>query len=114
MLNRWLDEPGMLPAEWRIYLRTEDRWVNPLEPVYIDLHIHTSKNPDQLDAAYDVATLHEKVRACAMGSPHLISLTDHNTINKVAYLHAASLTTRPFLFSIMMCPMKESLASTLE
>ncbi|HOU25234.1 MAG TPA: ATPase, partial [Anaerolineae bacterium] len=26
-----------------------------------------------------------------MGSPYLISLTDHNTINKVAYLHAASL-----------------------
>ena len=73
------------------YLRTEDRGANPLEPVYIDLHIHTSKNPDQLDAAYDVATLHEKVRACAMGSPYLISLTDHNTINKAAYLHAASL-----------------------
>lgn len=62
-----------------------------MEPVYLDLHIHTSKSPDQLDATYDVVTLHEKVRACAMGSPYLISLTDHNTINKAAYLNAASL-----------------------
>ncbi len=62
-----------------------------MEPVYIDLHIHTSKKPDQLDAAYDVATLHEKIRLSAMGSPYLISLTDHNTINKEAYLHAATL-----------------------
>lgn len=62
-----------------------------LEPVYLDLHIHTSKNPDQLNAAYDVATLHEKVLENAMGSPCLISLTDHNTINKLAYLNAVSL-----------------------
>jgi hypothetical protein len=62
-----------------------------LKPVYLDLHIHTSKDPDKLDAAYDVATLHEKVQECALGSPSLISLTDHNTINKVAYLNAATL-----------------------
>lgn len=62
-----------------------------LEPVYLDLHIHTSKDPDQLNAAYDIATLQEKVQECAMGAPYLISLTDHNTINKVAYLDAASL-----------------------
>jgi molybdopterin/thiamine biosynthesis adenylyltransferase len=65
--------------------------VNPLEPIYIDLHIHTSENPDKLNAAYDVSTLHEKVQECAVGSPCLISLTDHNTINKAAYLHAMSL-----------------------
>lgn len=59
-----------------------------MEPVYLDLHIHTSKNPDQLDASYDVATLHEKIRACAAGAPYLISLTDHNTMNKAAYLNA--------------------------
>jgi hypothetical protein len=62
-----------------------------LKPVYLDLHIHTSDNPDLLDAAYDVATLNEKVRACAMGLPYLVSLTDHNTINRAAYLNAASL-----------------------
>lgn len=62
-----------------------------MEPVYLDLHIHTSKDPDQLNAAYDVATLHEKVLKNAMGSPCLISLTDHNTINKAAYMNAVSL-----------------------
>ena len=81
----------MLPAEGWELSSNRRQGANPLEPVYIDLHIHTSKNPDQLDAAYDFATLHEKIRACAMGSPYLISLTDHNTINRVAYLHAASL-----------------------
>lgn len=62
-----------------------------MEPVYLDLHIHTSNNPDQLDPSYDVVTLHERIRACAAGSPYLISLTDHNTINKAAYLNATSL-----------------------
>lgn len=62
-----------------------------MKPVYVDLHIHTSKHPDRLDPAYDVATLHDKIRACAAGSAYLISLTDHNTINKAAYLNAASL-----------------------
>jgi hypothetical protein len=62
-----------------------------LEPVYLDLHIHTSENPDQHNTAYDLATLHEKVAAYAMGSPYLISLTDHNTVNKAAYLHAATI-----------------------
>lgn len=81
----------MLPAEGRGLSSNRRPREDSLESIYLDLHIHTSKNPDQLDAAYDFATLHEKVRACAMGSPYLISLTDHNTINKVAYLHAASL-----------------------
>lgn len=61
-----------------------------MKPVYIDLHIHTSKDPDKLDLSYDVATLHDKIRACAAGSAYLISLTDHNTMNKAAYLNAAS------------------------
>lgn len=62
-----------------------------LEPVYVDLHIHTSGDPDHLNAAYDVAALYDKVVASAGGSPHLISLTDHNTINKAAYLSAVRL-----------------------
>ena len=65
--------------------------VESMQPVYVDLHIHTSKHPDRLDPAYDVAKLHDKIRACAAGSAYLISLTDHNTINKAAYLNAASL-----------------------
>lgn len=62
-----------------------------MKPVYLDLHIHTSKNPDQLDPSYDVATLHKMIKTAAAGSEHLISLTDHNTLNKAAYLNAAPL-----------------------
>ena len=60
-----------------------------VEPVYLDLHIHTSDNPDVLNAGYDVTALHERVTSEAQGSPALISLTDHNAINKRAYLASA-------------------------
>ena len=59
-----------------------------MEPVYVDVHIHTSENPDSLNQNYDIDTLFEKVRAQAQGQHGLISLTDHNTINKKAYLDA--------------------------
>ncbi|MHB9004560.1 MAG: ATPase, partial [Coriobacteriia bacterium] len=61
-----------------------------MEPVYLDLHIHTSDNPGVLNAGYDVRALHERVTAEAQGSPALISLTDHNAINKPAYLASAN------------------------
>jgi hypothetical protein len=59
-----------------------------MEPVFIDLHIHTSDNPDNLNRFYDLDLLKDKVERTAEGSPHLISLTDHNTINKHVYLEA--------------------------
>lgn len=59
-----------------------------MNPVYIDIHIHTSENPDNLITDYDIDCLFSKVRAIADGQPALISLTDHNTINKDAYLKA--------------------------
>ena len=34
-----------------------------MEPVYVDVHIHTSENPDSLNQNYDIDTLFEKVRA---------------------------------------------------
>lgn len=52
-----------------------------MEPVYVDVHIHTSENPDSLNQNYDIDTLFEKVRAQAQGQHGLISLTDHNTLN---------------------------------
>lgn len=61
-----------------------------MEPVYVDVHIHTSENPDSLNQSYDIDMLFEKVRAQAQGQHALISLTDHNTINKKAYLDAMS------------------------
>jgi hypothetical protein len=59
-----------------------------LEPVYLDLHIHTSVDADSLNEHYDVPTLKQKIEEVAEGSPCLISLTDHNTINKTVYLEA--------------------------
>lgn len=59
-----------------------------MEPVYIDIHIHTSDNPDNLNQNYDVDTLFSKVRKQAQGQEALISFTDHNTINKKAYMDA--------------------------
>lgn len=62
-----------------------------MEPVYLDLHIHTSDDPSRLDAAYDVQMLRRGVDAVCGDSPTLVSLTDHNTVNKAAYLAARPL-----------------------
>lgn len=59
-----------------------------MESVYIDVHIHTSENPDCLNENYDVDTLFSKIRHASQGQQSLISLTDHNTINKKVYLEA--------------------------
>ena len=59
-----------------------------MEPVFIDLHIHTSDNPDNLNDSYDLDLLKQKIEEIAEGSAYLISLTDHNTINKPIYLRA--------------------------
>lgn len=57
-----------------------------MKPVFIDIHIHTSKNPNELNENYDVKTLVTKVKEIAKENPVLLSLSDHNTINKSAYL----------------------------
>ena len=59
-----------------------------MEPVYIDLHIHTSDNPDNLNGSYDLELLKTKIEEVAERSTYLISLTDHNTVNKSIYLRA--------------------------
>jgi len=48
-----------------------------MEPVYIDIHIHTSSNPDNLNVDYDVETLFSKVRSKAQGQNILLSFTKH-------------------------------------
>ena len=60
-----------------------------MEPVFIDLHIHTSDNPENLNNSYDLDLLKAKIEEVANESAYLISLTDHNTINKPVYLKAA-------------------------
>lgn len=62
-----------------------------MDPVYLDLHIHTSENPEQLSQAYDLQVLRQNLETAAEGCGYLISLTDHNTINKAAYTKAVEL-----------------------
>lgn len=57
-----------------------------MNPVYLDLHIHTSENEDSLNQNYNVDLLLEKILQTNNNSEFLISLTDHNTINKNAYM----------------------------
>ena len=59
-----------------------------MEPIYLDLHIHTSENPDQLNENYDINRLIDKIKGFIKNAEFLISFTDHNTINKVVYLNA--------------------------
>jgi len=62
-----------------------------MNPIYLDLHIHTSENPNQINNDYDLECLIRKINEYNNNSDFLISLTDHNTINKVAYLKAKEL-----------------------
>lgn len=62
-----------------------------MNPIYLDLHIHTSENPNQINESYDLECLVRKIKEYNYGSDFLISLTDHNTINKTAYLKAIEL-----------------------
>jgi len=54
--------------------------------IYLDLHIHTSENEDNLNLNYNVELLLDKIKETSNDSNFLISLTDHNTINKDAYI----------------------------
>lgn len=83
-----------------------------IDYVYVDLHIHTSVNPDKLNDHYDLDLLIEKIKDKSDGADCLISLTDHNTINTNAYaqlrnrkdvyfvlgveLHVSNTGTRPY------------------
>lgn len=62
-----------------------------MQPVYLDLHIHTSENANEPNANYDVAALVSQIKKLSGDAPYMISLTDHNMINKVAYIKAKSL-----------------------
>ena len=59
-----------------------------MNPVYLDLHIHTSDNPEKLNEDYDIKCLRSNIEKYCDNSEYLISLTDHNTINKKVYLNA--------------------------
>jgi predicted ATP-dependent endonuclease of OLD family len=60
-----------------------------MNPTFIDIHIHTSENPDDLNRNYDIDALYTNVQKVAKGADTLISLSDHNVINEDAYLKAS-------------------------
>ena len=62
-----------------------------MKPIFVDIHIHTSDNPDNLDPNYPIETLVQKINEFTDNSDFLISLTDHNTVNKNAYLKSIEL-----------------------
>lgn len=66
-------------------------------PIYLDLHIHTSENANVVNDQYDVNVLIEKIKSFNGNSPFLISFTDHNTINKSAYLKAVDMGVKLIL-----------------
>lgn len=59
-----------------------------MKPVYLDLHIHTSEDPNNLNQDYDIDLLVSKIKEFSKNSDFLISITDHNVINKKIYLEA--------------------------
>lgn len=61
-----------------------------MKATYVDIHIHTSENPNKLPSDYNVSELLCNVRNLSGDNPVLLSLTDHNTINKSAYLKLMS------------------------
>ena len=59
--------------------------------LYTDLHIHTSDDPNHLNENYNLELLIQKIKEFNGDSEFLISLTDHNIINKRAYVKAIEL-----------------------
>ena len=55
-----------------------------MKPILVDIHIHTSENPNSLPSDYDVKELIKNVRKLSGEHDVLLSLSDHNTINKNA------------------------------
>ena len=59
------------------------------EPVYTDLHIHTSENPNKIKdgVEYNIDALIKNINKISFDKKKLISFTDHNTVNKNVYLN---------------------------
>lgn len=68
-----------------------------MNPIFLDIHIHTSEDPNNINMGYDVRTLLSKIKEVCQGADFLISLTDHNIINKVAYLKLLEYTQNVLL-----------------
>lgn len=62
-----------------------------MNPIYLDTHIHTSADPNVVNNDYDLEMLVRRIHEFNGNSDFLISLTDHNMVNKSAYLKAVEL-----------------------
>lgn len=63
---------------------------NSFEPIYSDIHIHTSEQPNKIKSGikYDLQSLIKNIDNISKGYKKLISFTDHNIINKNIYLES--------------------------
>lgn len=63
---------------------------NSFEPIYSDIHIHTSEQPNKIKSGikYDLQSLIKNIDNISKGYKKLISFTDHNVINKNIYLES--------------------------
>lgn len=68
-----------------------------MKAIYIDLHIHTSEDANTPNTSYDIAELVRKIKEYSGNSDFMISLTDHNMINKDAYLKGIALDIKMIL-----------------
>ncbi|MEO9473897.1 MAG: hypothetical protein ABJG41_00110 [Cyclobacteriaceae bacterium] len=62
-----------------------------MNPIYLDTHIHTSDDPNNVNEDYDLELLVKNIREFNGESEFLISITDHNMVNKAIYLKAVDL-----------------------
>lgn len=60
-----------------------------MEAVFLDIHIHTSIDPNNLNENYDIDLLANRIKKFTKDSEFLISLSDHNAVNKAVYLKAS-------------------------
>jgi hypothetical protein len=61
-----------------------------MNPIYLDVHIHTSDDPDVPNTNYNLSKLMIGVEKYANEQNCLLSITDHNFINEPVYLKAVN------------------------
>jgi hypothetical protein len=61
-----------------------------MNPIYLDVHIHTSDDPDSPNTNYNLSKLKIGVEKYANEQNCLLSITDHNFINEPVYLKAVN------------------------
>ena len=77
-----------------------------MKPVYIDIHIHTSEDPNRINTDYNCDVLMEQVRKISGEAEVLLSLTDHNNSLQFSFQF-------PLLTAWTVCPVRIPYQSTL-